>query len=84
MNGKKAKVIRRALNESLKQYGLTTKSRVIETTTVPSRRYGITIKEEGKDPIEMKNTATQARLQAGSPRQVYQQVKRHVQGSRDA
>lgn len=83
MNLKRAKAIRKVLNAELAKYGLTVRAAIHETVTVPSNRYSITVMEDGKEKV-LKRTSLQVRLQRNSPRQVYQEMKRHVQASRGA
>jgi hypothetical protein len=55
---------------------------VYETLAVRSRKYNITVKNEDGTLKDMKNMATQVRMQAGSPRKIYQEAKRNVQAAR--
>jgi hypothetical protein len=58
------------------------KHAVYETLGVPSRRYSITVKNEDGTETVHKNMATQVRMQAGSPRKIYQDAKHHVSDNR--
>lgn len=58
------------------------KHAVYETLGVHSRKYNVTVKDaDGKETVH-KNMATQVRMQAGSPRKIYQEAKRNVSGNR--
>lgn len=60
---------------------------IYETLGVRSRKYSVTVKgEDGKETVH-KNMAIQVRMQAGSPRRIYQEAKKglsHVQSDRRA
>lgn len=56
---------------------------VYETLGVRSRRYSVTVKNEDGTETVHKNMATQVRMQAGSPRRIYQEAK-HVYSHRGA